>query len=126
MKAVLKVPIPYGLFMEPGYSAYVLPALMHSPFLDKLFVYPGVVDYDKGFSTCNFIASPLHACELIIPAGTPLLQVIPFKLVNYHAVCGAASQREIDCNRFGFPSRVLGYYRKMFHQKKIYTSEVSK
>lgn len=120
---VIKVSLPYGVFMEPGHSAHLLPALMHSTFLDKLFVYPGTVDYER-FTTANFIFTPIRPCEFIIKAGEPLLHVLPFKRVAYHSVCGLATTKELNRSRYGFPSRVLGYYRRMFHQKKTYTSEV--
>lgn len=123
-KQVIKVPLPIGIFMKRKHSAHLLPALMHSPFLDKVFVYPGTVDYGKKFSTANFIFSVTKPCEFVIPAGTPLLQVLPFKRVSYHGITGPASRWEHAVARFGFPSRVLGYYRKMFHEKKLYTSEV--
>jgi hypothetical protein len=122
---VIKIPLPYALYMEPGHSAHLLPALMHSTFLDKLFVYPGTVDYDT-FHTANFIFTPIRPCEFVIKAGEPLLHVLPFKRLNYHGVCGSSTAWEKIKHKHGFPSRVLGYYRRMFHAKKIYTSEVQK
>jgi hypothetical protein len=124
-KQVFKIPIPYGMYMEPGHSAHLMPALMHSPFLDKLWVYPGTVDYDD-FHVMNFIFSAIKECEFTITAGTPLLQVLPFKRVAYHAISGPATQLQSDQSRFGFPSRQKAYYRKMFHKKKLYTSEAVK
>lgn len=122
-KVVIKVPCPYGIYMEPGHSAHLMPALMHSPFLDKLFVYPGTVDYEE-FHVANFIFSPLVACDFIIPQGTPILHVLPFKRVAYHGISGAATRLESDQHRFGFMSRVKAFYRKKFHHKKHYTIEV--
>lgn len=124
-RAVTKIPLPYGIYMEPGHSAHLLPALMHADYLDKIFVYPGTVDYDT-FHVANFIISVLQPCEFVIPAGTPLLHVLPFKRVSYHGTTGPATRKEIAQLRFGFPSRVMGFYRKMFHTKKIYTNEVKK
>lgn len=114
---VMKLPTPWCIFTKPGYSAQVLPAVFHSPFLDDIYVYPGVVDYDK-FSTINFIFSALRECEIIIPAGTPLLQVIPFHRETITAEVGKATQLELDKHNYGFPTRIRAAYRKLFHQRK--------
>jgi hypothetical protein len=121
-RVVCKMSSPWAVFTKPGISAYVLPAVMHSPFLDKLHVYPGIVDYDD-FHTINFIFTPLEECEVFIPAGTPLLQVIPYRRQDFHAVTGKASQRQLDRSRYGFYSRAKNFYRKTFHMKKTFTIE---
>jgi hypothetical protein len=60
----------------------------------------------------------------VIKAGDVILQALPFKRVDYHGVCGKATQKEADQHHYGFPSRVMGYYRRAFHFKKVYTNEV--
>jgi hypothetical protein len=120
---VFKVPLPWGIFTEPGHSVHLLPALMHFPHLDKIFVYPGTVDYEE-FHTANLIITAIRPCEIVIKAGDVILQALPFKRVGYHGVCGKATQQEADRQHFGFLSRTMGYYRRMFHFKKVYTSEV--
>jgi hypothetical protein len=119
-KKVTKIPLPWCIFTAPGYSAHVLPAVKHSPFLDKLFVYGGEVDYE-GFHVVNFIFTAMEECEFTIPAGTPLLQVIPFKREDFHAEVGKATELEHDQHRFAFTSRVVGAYRRMYHVKKLFT-----
>lgn len=122
-RCVMKIPMPWAAFARPGISCQVLPAEMHSPFLDKLFVYPGVVDYDQ-FHTINFIFSAVAACEFTIWAGTPLLQVIPFRRETFTAECGVATPREAAIQRFGFFSRKAGLYRTLFHSAKKYSMSV--
>lgn len=123
---VTKIPLPYGIYMEPGHSAHLLPPLMHGvDYLDKIYIYPGTVDYDK-FHVANVIITVLKPCEFVIPAGTPLLHVLPFKRISYHGVTGPATKKEYAKLKFGFPSRITGFYRKMFHSKKVYTNEVMK
>lgn len=119
---VTKLSSPWGLFAKNGYSAHVLPALYHSPFFADIFVYPGTVDYDK-FSTVNFIFTAIRECEFEIPAGTPLLQVIPFKRVEIAAVTGVANEHEKNLHKYAFPTRVRAAYRKFFRQQKVYTLE---
>lgn len=119
-KKVYKLPLPWALFAKKGYSAMVLPATMHSPFLDKLHVYPGIVDYDT-FSTMNFIFSPLKEGEFVIDAGTPILQVIPFKREVFTATVSKATEDEKDKHAYKFYSRTIkNLYRKVFHSKKVY------
>jgi hypothetical protein len=120
---VFKIPLPWGIFTEPGHSVHLIPALMHFPHLDKVFVYPGTVDYEE-FHTANLIISPIRPCEFTIHAGDVILHALPFKRTDYHGICGKATEREQDRHRYGFPSRRMGYYRRMFHFKKTYTSEV--
>jgi hypothetical protein len=116
---VWKIPLPWSIFTKKGYSAYVLPATLHSTFLDKLSIYPGIVDYDE-FHTINMIFSVLKECEFTIYGGEPILQVIPFKREDYNAVCGKATERETHKQFYGFFSRQKNFYRKMFHSKKLY------
>lgn len=122
-KRAIKVPVPWAVFTKPGYSAMVMPAPMHSPFLDRLFVYSGIVDYEN-FHTINFIFSPVKECEFVIPAGTPLLQVIPFRNEPMTAVVGDATENERGHFRFKFCSRLPGFYRRAFHKKKHFSLTV--
>jgi hypothetical protein len=118
-KSAWKIPLPWSIIAEEGYSAYVMPALMHADYLDKIFVYPGIVDYDK-FHTVNFIFSPLKECEFTIPAGAPLLQVLPLKREIVTAECDKATIKEIDEHMFNMPSRIKRYYRKFLSSKKTF------
>lgn len=115
-----KVPLPWMMQSRKGYSAYVLPPLMHADYLDKIFVYPGIIDCDE-YHTLNFVFSPIKECEFTIYAGTPLLHVIPFKREVITAECDKASMEEVDRHLFGFTSRIKHYYRKYFHKKKSFT-----
>lgn len=125
VREVHKIPVPFGIYAEPGHSMHLLPALMHFPHFDKVWIYPGTVDYDE-FHVCNIIISVIAPCDFVIPAGTPMLQGFPFKRVNYHGISAAPTQSEVAQLRGGFPSRTKAFYRRMFHKKKTYTSEVVK
>jgi hypothetical protein len=120
VKGAHKVPLPWAIFTKPGYSAYVLPALMHSDFLDKIFVYPGVVDYEH-LHTVNFIFSAIKECEFTIPAGTPLLQIIPFKREKITAECGKATEMEKDEYLFAMGTKAIkNYYRRFLSERKSF------
>jgi len=119
---VTKITCPWGIITKSGWSAHVIPAAFHSPFLQDLYVYPGTVDYDK-FHTCNFIFSAMRPCDIEIPAGTPLLQVIPFQREDIVAVCEKGQIKDLDALNFGYPAKLRAAYRKFFHQRKNYTME---
>lgn len=119
-KSAWKIPLPWAIFTKKGYSAYVMPAIMHADYLDKIFVYPGIVDYDN-FHVVNFVFSPLKECEFTIPAGTPLLQILPFKREEYTAKCDRATQKQLDEHLHCIPSRAISrYYRKFLSRKKTF------
>lgn len=115
----LKLPCPWKVFTKPGYSAHVMPALYHSPFLRDLFLYPGINDYDK-YHNINVMFSPLKEMKLKIYAGTPMLQVIPFKRERVTCEVGLISQKEIGEADFTYRTKKPAFYRKMLHQKKHY------
>jgi len=119
---VTKIPTPWAIFAKAGYSAYVMPAIYHSPFLKDLYVYSGIVDYDK-FTVCNFIFSAVTTCEIEIPIGTPLLQVIPFKRENVTAVSMKATESDAGKAHFQFPAKIRSAYRKYCYGKKSYKLE---
>jgi hypothetical protein len=120
---ITKIPCPWAIETKEGYSAHVIPPLFHSPLLKDLFIYPGTVDYD-GFAQANFIFTAIRECEIFIPAGTPLLQVIPFKREVVNGVCAAADKRDVDRHAWVFATRVKAAYRKFFHKRKKYTLDV--
>lgn len=123
---IWKIPMPWGIHMPEGYSAHVMPAFMHAPHLyQHLFVFPGTVDYSE-FNTCNFIFTAIRPCDIVIPQGTPLVHILPFKREDFHATSGPATQLQRDRHMFGFQTRVMGAYRRLHLKKKIYTIEVTK
>lgn len=114
---VTKLPSPWHIFSKPGWSAFVMPAIFHSPFLEELHVWTGIVDYDD-FHTCNFIFTAKKGCKLQIYAGTPLLHVIPFKRESVDAVYKEMSREERHHAHYKFNSKLPQLYRKVFHKKK--------
>lgn len=118
-KHALKLPCPWKVFTKKGYSAFVMPALFHSPFLGELFPYPGINDYD-GYHTINVMFSPLKEMDLKIYAGTPMLHVIPYKREDITCEVGFMNPKEHGEAEFTYRSKKPGLYRKMFHNKKKY------
>jgi len=115
--SVVHISNPWNLVVKnKNVSAANMPAFFHSPFLDDLYVYPGIVDY-KNFSTISFIFSPKRECKLTIKAGTPLMQILPFELADMHAGYGPADDYENDLIRSVF-SNARHFYRKYIQEKK--------
>ena len=95
---------------------------MNPQILDKLYFYPGVVDYDK-FRTINPIVSVTKKCQLTIPVGEPLLHVIP--LFNDKIVCGYGPPTPEQQGELVYDPTVHTnhFYRKKYQVKKSYSLE---
>jgi hypothetical protein len=82
---LLKIFTPWIVKTAPGYSV-----IFHSPLNDQneyFDVVPGVMDSDRFFPKLNFmIALKDKNFNGIIPVGTPLVQVVPFKRENWEMV----------------------------------------
>ena len=121
-KEANKIPLPWMIEAPPGYSAYLMPAFMHSDFLDKIYIYPGIVDYDR-FYVANVVFTALKECEFTILAGTPLLQVIFFKREEFNAECRKATDYEIDKYYHNKTTTIKNWYRKLLYGKKVHKLE---
>lgn len=102
-----------GAWRIHGYSrvsCLILPAFFHSNFLDDLYVYPGVVDYN-GFTVINFIFSAKRPCEVEIKAGDPLLHVIPF-LTNEDIIASYGPSTKVE--------KDVGKVPRWFHETNFY------
>lgn len=116
--SVWNCPGPWKIHATKNISCLVLPAFFHSTFLDDLYVYPGVVDYNK-FTVINFICSAKRPCELQIKAGDPLLHVIPFITTkDIVASYGPATQLERDAVKVPKWFTELNFYRRYYMIRK--------
>lgn len=107
-----------------GVSAFLMPAFYHSSFLDDLYVYPGIVDYDNGFTSLNFIFAPKRPCEILIKAGDPLLQVIPFRAKEIRAGFGPANDHQIDLSKSLYSTTKQFYRKHIMNSKKTSIEEI--
>ena len=115
-------PGAWKVYGKGNVSALLLPPVYHNPsFLDDLFMYPGVVDYN-GFTTINFIVSPKRACEIEIKAGDPVLHVIP--LITDKTIVssyGPPSTREqVDYSKLIKWFHESNFYRRFYMIRKKY------
>lgn len=112
------LPGPWKIFGKKNVSALLLPAFYHCPFLEDIYLYPGIVDY-RDFTTANIIFSPRKNIEISIPAGTPMLHVIPFKTTNdFIASYGPGTNEQLDYHKTAKKFYESNWYRKYYMIKK--------
>lgn len=116
---------PWKVFCKEDISAFLIPAVYHSKFLDDLFVVPGIVDY-KSFHAMNFIFSVKRECEITIKAGEPLLHILPFFNKPIKANYGLVSLEEYAKARTSAFDIHQHFYRKELAQKKTFPIDKEK
>lgn len=110
---------PWAITTPPGYSvAFVQPWHRESAFT----IMPGVVDTDIYTAPVNFpfVLNDV-TWEGLIPAGTPIAQVIPFKREEWKMELGG-NQELIDTSKVTtkLRTRFFDSYKNQFRQPKEY------
>jgi hypothetical protein len=110
---------PWGIQTPKGYSSlFVQPMHRESVFT----IFPGIVDTDKYSNPVNFpfvMNDPNF--EGIIPKGTPIAQVIPFKRDTWKTVIGDKNDVEnILQLKIKLNTKFFDKYKTMFWDKKQY------
>jgi len=111
---------PWGIATPKGYSCLFMPPVHEG---NKYFkVLEGIVDTDKYHAPVNFpfVLNDVNF-EGLIPAGTPMVQVVPFKRDYWTSKPG--SEKEIkktsdDVSLLN--SRFLDRYKNLFWERKQY------
>lgn len=109
----------WGIRTPKNYSCLFLqPFHRESPFT----IFPGVVDTDKFYNPVNFpFMMNDKNWEGIIPAGTPIAQVIPFRRDSYKIKFGEeAQEKEMEKNLLPIFSNFYNVYKNFFWVKKEY------
>ena len=110
---------PYAISTPPGYSV-----LFTQPFhRESIFtIIPGIVDVDTYKSTVNFpfvLNNPKW--EGVIPAGTPMAQLIPFKRESWNHLIGSDKELlEQEKIQNKLQTMLFNSYKKQFWFKKQY------
>jgi hypothetical protein len=110
---------PWGIKTPKGYSSlFVTPMHRDNPFI----ALPGVVDTDMYTAPVNIIftlANPKF--EGLVPAGTPICQVIPFKRDEWKMEFGGQEDYN-DQHRITvkLKSKFFDGYKSLFRQPKEY------
>jgi len=110
---------PYAITTPPGYSV-----LFTQPFHRKsvFTILPGVVDTDQYKATVNFpfVLNDVK-WEGIIPAGTPMAQVIPFKRDSWEYKIGSDKERtEQEKITKKLKTLFFNSYKRQFWSSKSY------
>ncbi len=110
---------PWGIKTPKGYSTlFVQPMHRESPFT----ILPGIVDTDTYTASVNFpfVLNDV-TFEGLIPAGTPIAQVIPIKRDEWQMSIGSEKERiknqEVSSR---LHSKFFDKYKSMFRQPKEY------
>ena len=110
---------PWAIKTPKGYSTlFVQPFHRESVFT----ILPGIVDTDKYFSPVNFpmvINDPNF--EGLIPKGTPIAQVIPFKRESWNIELGGDKELQEQQNvTSNLQNKFFDRYKSMFRTQKEY------
>jgi hypothetical protein len=109
----------WGIKTPPGYSClFVQPMHRPAPFT----ILPGVVDTDGYINAVNFpFVLNDKAFEGLIPAGTPMAQVIPFKREDWKMKIGTDKDIKDSINvAQKVRTRFFDSYKSMFRTPKEY------
>ena len=110
---------PWRIETPPGYSTLFVPP-MNNP-NGYFTALPGVVDTDTYTNCVNFpFVIEKKEWEGIIPAGTPVVQVIPFKRESWKMEIGV-DQEMLEKHQkaeLKFKTHIASVYRRFFWQRK--------
>ena len=110
---------PWGIKTPKGYSCLFLPP-MHR---ENVFqILPGIVDTDTYTAPVNFPFTLNNSeYEGLVPAGTPIAQVIPFKRDSWEMSIGDPEDLKEQRNVLILTTnRFFDSYKKHFRQEKDY------
>jgi hypothetical protein len=117
---VRKIELPWLIRTKPGYSCILTSPFYH--FLDNepyITTYPGVVDTD-GLHRPSWVFSVRKKEHFVIPRGTPILQVIPFKREAFNSKVVRGDLGDWLGQSLKMTRMVKNWYWKTFHAKKVF------
>ena len=110
---------PWSIETPPGYSVLFLPVINSDQRIVEPFA--GVVDTDTYINPVNFPFILKHGFEGTIEAGTPFIQVIPFRREAWTMSVSSGTTDEIERNRYSVSTVFRNAYRKMFWSRKDFS-----
>jgi hypothetical protein len=116
----VRIVVPWSIKTPKGWSIMVMEPQHREP--GPIVCASGIVDTDSYFLPINtFLKLRDPNFEGMIPAGTPLLQVIPFKRESWVSELGSDKERkEIDIYAGKFKRVFFDRYKKFSWNKKEY------
>ncbi len=110
---------PWGIKTSKGYSTLFIPPMNR----DSVFeIFPAIVDTDTYNSEVHFpFVLKDKTWEGVIPEGTPIAQVIPFKRENWNMKIGNQKNlEEMQKQNLKIDSAIYDGYKKKFWNKKSF------
>ena len=110
---------PWAIKTPKGYSCLFLPPMHNQS--DRFVILEGVVDTDNYSAPVNFpfvLKTPIQ--EFMIPAGTPIAQVIPFKRDEWKSMISKEKEEYEEINRY-LNGSFFDRYKRMFWERKSYS-----
>lgn len=112
---------PWSIQTPKGYSCFFIPPVHGGN--EYFSILEGFVDTDKYFSPVNFpfVLKDIKF-EGLIPAGTPMAQVIPVKRDSWESLIGNEKdvKKSLNTNSF-LSSRFFDRYKNIFWSRKNYS-----
>ena len=120
---VLKFFNPWIIKTSPGYSCLFVPPLNNSD--DRFSIIPGIVDTDTFPNEINFPfiinGDKYPSLETIIKAGTPYVQVIPFKRESWKMeIIGLPTEKLKKTKNLFYGLKILYEYKEKYWSKKTW------
>ena len=121
--AIMKIFNPWIIKTPPGYSCLFVPPLNNSD--DRFSIIPGIVDTDTFSNEINFPivinGDKYPSLETIIKAGTPFVQVIPFKRESWKMeVVGLSTEKLEKTKPLFYGLKLLHEYKEKYWNKKTW------
>jgi hypothetical protein len=111
---------PWAIKTPKGYSCLFVPP-MHNP-NEHFETLEGIVDTDSYYARINlpFILKNKNEKEFMIPAGTPIVQIIPFKRESWESEL--SNDRESPAQiRLFLRSHFFDRYKRFYWHRKNYS-----
>jgi hypothetical protein len=114
----LKIDNPWLIKTPKGYSCLFIPPVHRHK---TIVILPGVVDTDSYYERIHFPFNFIEkGFEGMIPAGTPIAQVIPFKRESYKMEVTKPDINKQLATGMKTASRLFDAYRNLFWSRKEY------
>lgn len=110
---------PWAIKTPKDYSCLFVPPMHNQN--DRFVILEGVVDTDNYYTAVNFpfvLKTPDK--EFMIPAGTPIAQVIPFKRDKWESSFSSDKESANGINTY-LNSQFFDRYKRMFWQRKSFS-----
>lgn len=108
----------WQIITPPGYSSMFVHPLNRTDL--PFHTLSGIVETDSYKSVVNFPFLIKKDFEGTIPAGTPIVQIIPFKREVWQKEIGDVDQKEFHRNEIKLNHKLVGGYKTQWWRRKEY------